>query len=248
MDGGFGPVNAHCTERPWRAKAIVRGVTSSRKPSLDESIACCTPVRARRLVARLDAVRGLPGRDPDAEHVLVERGEGARRPARARAAVSSRDVSVAHRRDRTLIRPVRDVQREGAARARVPGLPEAAYGGLDGAHARGAHRRAARRAPRGAWNRPRDRGLHRALRRGPALFVVDAYTRRVFGAAGFLRGGESYDEVQRFFTSGCPRTRRCSTSSTRRSCGWRRRCAGHGRCVGRCPLEAVCARARLPQT
>jgi len=34
---------------------------------------------------------------------------------------------------------------------------------------------------------------------GLPLFVVDAYTRRIFGRLGLLNGGESYDEVQAFF-------------------------------------------------
>lgn len=37
------------------------------------------------------------------------------------------------------------------------------------------------------------------------LFVVDAYTRRVFGRLGFLGGGETYDEIQRFFMDALPR-------------------------------------------
>jgi endonuclease III related protein len=36
------------------------------------------------------------------------------------------------------------------------------------------------------------------------LFVVDAYTRRVFERLGFLQGGEPYDEVQRFFHERLP--------------------------------------------
>jgi endonuclease-3 related protein len=35
---------------------------------------------------------------------------------------------------------------------------------------------------------------------GLPLFVVDAYTRRVFTRLGLLRGDEDYDEIQRFFT------------------------------------------------
>ena len=34
---------------------------------------------------------------------------------------------------------------------------------------------------------------------GLPLFVVDAYTRRIFGRLGLLRGDEPYDEVQDFF-------------------------------------------------
>lgn len=36
------------------------------------------------------------------------------------------------------------------------------------------------------------------------LFVVDAYTRRVFERLGLLRGGESYDEVQQLFHARLP--------------------------------------------
>jgi endonuclease III related protein len=39
---------------------------------------------------------------------------------------------------------------------------------------------------------------------GHPSFVVDAYTRRVFGRLGVLRGGESYDAVQSLFASGLP--------------------------------------------
>jgi endonuclease-3 related protein len=35
---------------------------------------------------------------------------------------------------------------------------------------------------------------------GQPLFVIDAYTRRVFSRLGFIRGDESYDALQRFFT------------------------------------------------
>jgi endonuclease-3 related protein len=40
---------------------------------------------------------------------------------------------------------------------------------------------------------------------GRPLFVVDAYTRRVFGRLGMLEGDEPYDEVQRFFMDRLPR-------------------------------------------
>jgi endonuclease-3 related protein len=36
------------------------------------------------------------------------------------------------------------------------------------------------------------------------LFVVDAYTRRVFSRLGLLRGDEPYDDVQRFFMERLP--------------------------------------------
>jgi endonuclease-3 related protein len=40
---------------------------------------------------------------------------------------------------------------------------------------------------------------------GLPSFVVDAYTRRVFGRLGLLRGDESYEAVQRFFHERLPR-------------------------------------------
>jgi len=40
---------------------------------------------------------------------------------------------------------------------------------------------------------------------GVPLFVVDAYTRRVFSRLGLLEGSEPYDEVQRFFMERLPR-------------------------------------------
>ena len=39
---------------------------------------------------------------------------------------------------------------------------------------------------------------------GGALFVVDAYTRRLLARLGLLTGGESYDEVQRLFMTNLP--------------------------------------------
>lgn len=40
---------------------------------------------------------------------------------------------------------------------------------------------------------------------GLPLFVVDAYTRRIFSRLAFLRGDEPYDEIQRFFMRRLPR-------------------------------------------
>lgn len=39
---------------------------------------------------------------------------------------------------------------------------------------------------------------------GLPLFVVDAYTRRVFGRLGLLRGDEAYDEIQDFVMTRLP--------------------------------------------
>jgi endonuclease-3 related protein len=39
---------------------------------------------------------------------------------------------------------------------------------------------------------------------GHPLFVIDAYTRRVFARLGLVRGDESYDALQRFFMDALP--------------------------------------------
>jgi endonuclease-3 related protein len=80
---------------------------------------------------------------------------------------------------------------------------------------------------------------------GHAAFVVDAYTRRVFARLGFLRGGESYDEVQRFFVERLPRDAPLFNDYhaqivrlAKEHCRARPLCAS-------CPLEGVCPRRGL---
>jgi endonuclease-3 related protein len=77
---------------------------------------------------------------------------------------------------------------------------------------------------------------------GHPSFVVDAYTRRVFGRLGLLRGGETYDEVQRVFTSGLPVDvplwgdfHGQIVRVAKEACRTRPRCES-------CPLDDVCAR------
>jgi endonuclease III related protein len=72
------------------------------------------------------------------------------------------------------------------------------------------------------------------------LFVVDAYTRRVFTRLGSLRGGESYDEVQRFFTRRLPTDPALFNDYhaqivklAKEHCRKRPACEG-------CPLDALC--------
>ena len=64
---------------------------------------------------------------------------------------------------------------------------------------------------------------------GLPVFVVDAYTRRVFGRLGLLRGTEAYDDIQAFFMSRLPRSGTSTTTTTPRSCCWAKTCAGRGR-------------------
>lgn len=80
---------------------------------------------------------------------------------------------------------------------------------------------------------------------GLPSFVVDAYTRRVFGRLGLLRGGESYDEVQRFFHRRLPPDAALFNDYhaqivrlAKDVCRPRPLCAS-------CPLDAVCAKVGL---
>jgi endonuclease-3 related protein len=77
---------------------------------------------------------------------------------------------------------------------------------------------------------------------GLPLFVVDAYTRRVFSRLGLIRGREGYDDVQRWFMRRLPRDAGLFNDYhaqvvrlAKEACRARPRCAA-------CPLEDVCPR------
>jgi endonuclease-3 related protein len=77
---------------------------------------------------------------------------------------------------------------------------------------------------------------------GKPLFVVDAYTRRIFTRLGVLQGGESYDSVQRVFMDALPRDASLYNDYhaqivrlAKESCRTRPLCE-------RCPLNRVCAK------
>jgi endonuclease III related protein len=77
---------------------------------------------------------------------------------------------------------------------------------------------------------------------GLPLFVVDAYTRRVFTRLGLLSGNESYDTIQAFFMERLPRKAALFNDYhaqivllAQGPCRVRPRC-------GECPLDAVCAK------
>jgi endonuclease-3 related protein len=81
---------------------------------------------------------------------------------------------------------------------------------------------------------------------GHPSFVVDAYTRRVFGRLGLLRGGETYDDVQRVFARGLPVDvglwgdfHGQIVRVAKEACRTRPEC-------GACPLDDVCARVGVP--
>ena len=80
---------------------------------------------------------------------------------------------------------------------------------------------------------------------GRPLFVVDAYTRRVFGRLGMLRGGETYAEVQAMFMERLPADvplfqdfHAQIVRLAKDSCRKVPRCGG-------CALDEVCARGGI---
>jgi endonuclease III related protein len=81
---------------------------------------------------------------------------------------------------------------------------------------------------------------------GHAVFVVDAYTRRVFARLGLLRGHESYAAVQRLFEDGLPRDAALYNDYHAQIvrlgkdiCRTRPRC-------NECPLDDLCPKAAIP--
>lgn len=72
------------------------------------------------------------------------------------------------------------------------------------------------------------------------LFVVDAYTRRVFERLGSLRGGETYDEVQSFFSERLPQEAALFNDYHAQIVKLgKEHCRKRPLCVG-CPLDALC--------
>jgi endonuclease-3 related protein len=82
-------------------------------------------------------------------------------------------------------------------------------------------------------------GLYAA---GRPLFVVDAYTRRVFARLGLVRGTEPYDELQRFFMERLPLSAPLYNDYHAQIVRLaKEHCRARPRC-GACPLEDVCAK------
>jgi endonuclease-3 related protein len=85
-------------------------------------------------------------------------------------------------------------------------------------------------------------GLYAA---GHALFVVDAYTRRVFSRLGLLRGDEPYQEMQRFFEERLPRDAGLWNDYHAQLVRLGKdHCRARPRCAS-CPLEDLCPRRGL---
>lgn len=71
-------------------------------------------------------------------------------------------------------------------------------------------------------------------------FVVDAYTRRIFGRLGLLNGGESYEEIRALFMQHLPHEARLFNQYHALIVEHaKRHCLKQPRCPG-CPLEAIC--------
>ncbi len=80
---------------------------------------------------------------------------------------------------------------------------------------------------------------------GHPLFVVDAYTRRVFARLGLLRGDESYAEAQRFFMDRLPRDAGLYNDYHAQLVRLAKdHCRPRPRCDG-CPLESLCPKRGL---
>jgi endonuclease-3 related protein len=77
---------------------------------------------------------------------------------------------------------------------------------------------------------------------GHPVFVVDAYTRRVFSRLGLVGGGESYAEIQRFFAEALPRDAALFNDYHAQIVRLGKDvCRARPRCP-ECPLEDVCPR------
>jgi endonuclease-3 related protein len=77
------------------------------------------------------------------------------------------------------------------------------------------------------------------------FFVVDAYTRRIFGRLGLLAGGESYEEVQRFFMRRLPPDAVLFNDYHAQLVRLGKdHCRVRPRCTA-CPLDRICPKRRV---
>ncbi len=79
---------------------------------------------------------------------------------------------------------------------------------------------------------------------GLPLFVVDAYTRRVFSRLGLLKGDEEYDAIQRFFMDALPREAALYNDYHAQIVLLAQDACRPKPLCGRCPLEPRCPSAR----
>jgi endonuclease-3 related protein len=80
---------------------------------------------------------------------------------------------------------------------------------------------------------------------GLPLFVVDAYTRRIFARLGFLRGDEPYDAIQRFFESRLPEDAALFNDYHAQLVRLAKEACRANPLCERCPIEDLCAKRGL---
>lgn len=77
---------------------------------------------------------------------------------------------------------------------------------------------------------------------GLPLFVIDAYTRRVFSRLGLVAGGEPYDTLQRRFMDALPRDAALFNDYHAQIVGHAKDVCRKRPLCDRCPLDPVCPR------
>ena len=183
---------------------------------------------------RAGKIRNRPRRDPDAEHGLDKRRNGAGKTfpgwidaSRAAAGCPSGPVG-------------RLIRSSGYFNQKAKKLKAAAvmFSRAGALSPRGAPSREELLALWGVGRETADSILLYAFCR-PA-FVVDAYTRRIFQRLGLLEGSESYDEVQQRFHKHLPRSpeiynemHALIVEHAKRHCSAKPQCAG-------CPISRSC--------
>ena len=234
--------------REARGMARYRGRMAPRVP-LDASgrlRAAAGPVRARRMVAGRDPVRGRPGGDPGPEHVLDERRAGARRAARARPPDPPGARTRCPRRSwRELFRASGTFNVKARRVRAFLDFLEGALRRRRRAHGRRRPVGAARVPARRARDRARDRRLHRPLCRGTSVLRRGCLHPPRLRTAGppagrrDLRGGPAH--LHRRAAGRCPLLwddyHGQIVRVAKDACRARPLCAA-------CPLEDVCPRVR----
>ena len=81
---------------------------------------------------------------------------------------------------------------------------------------------------------------------GLPLFVIDAYTRRVFARLGLVRGDEPYDELQSWFMERLPQEAELYNDFHAQIVNLGKDFCRVRPLCGRCPLAAVCPRRGVP--
>ena len=245
MDEGPAAVNASTRSgRSMRGDIVCGMMEPAGRVPATGSTRLLPPLRALRVVAGRQPVRGLPGRDPHPEHRLDERGAGARGHPQPRAAVLRALSALADAADRRAHPPVRHLQGQGAAGF----APSSTSSGASTAARLEAM--ATPRSPAAAGQAARGHGIGPETADSIALYAggpaaASSWTRTRGGCSrgwGCFAGTRATTRSSASSWNACPRTPRCSTTTMRRSCGWPRTHAGRGRGATACALDPVCAK------